>query len=268
MYNCQEQYSKSANKAKRKRKVILRTLLLLSIVAGIFLGGGKMISGIVSSFESRIYKEDKGSAKTDASPDSVKDQALTGSDEQSWNLMLVNPWNSLSDDFSVELETIEDGHSVDSRIASDLRDMLEAARDEGLNPVICSSYRTQEKQERLFSAKVDKYIAQGYPEKTAREKAARWVAVPGTSEHQTGLALDIVARNHTRLDKSQQDTDEQKWLMENSYKYGFILRYPVDKTELTGISFEPWHYRYVGKEAAKEIYDSGVCLEEYLESQR
>ena len=96
-------------------------------------------------------------------------------------------------------------------------------------------------------------------------EAEKWVAVPGTSEHQTGLALDIISLYYQVLDKNQENTAEQKWLMENSYKYGFILRYPSDKSEITGINYEPWHYRYVGKEAAKEIYEMGLCLEEYLE---
>ena len=90
------------------------------------------------------------------------------------------------------------------------------------------------------------------------------MARPGTSEHQLGLALDIVSTSYTNLDKKQERTKEQKWLMANSYKYGFILRYPSDKCDITGINYEPWHYRYVGKAAAKEIYEKGICLEEYL----
>ena len=90
------------------------------------------------------------------------------------------------------------------------------------------------------------------------------MAVPGTSEHQLGLALDIVDVANQVLDERQENTEVQKWLMKNSWKYGFILRYPTDKSDITGISYEPWHYRYVGKEAAKEIYEAGICLEEYL----
>lgn len=90
------------------------------------------------------------------------------------------------------------------------------------------------------------------------------MAVPGTSEHQLGLALDIVDISNQTLDESQENTPVQKWLMNNSWRYGFILRYPTDKSDITGISYEPWHYRYVGKKAAKEIYDAQICLEEYL----
>ena len=90
------------------------------------------------------------------------------------------------------------------------------------------------------------------------------VAYPGTSEHNLGLAVDIVARDYQILDEKQEQTAEQQWLMENCCKYGFILRYPTDKTEETGIIYEPWHYRYVGQTAAKEMYRKNLCLEEYL----
>lgn len=99
----------------------------------------------------------------------------------------------------------------------------------------------------------------------AKAKAGRQVAVPGTSEHQLGLAVDIVDVSYQLLDTNQENTDVQKWLLENSWRYGFILRYPTDKTDITGIVYEPWHYRYVGKEYAKEIHEKGVCLEQYLE---
>ena len=90
------------------------------------------------------------------------------------------------------------------------------------------------------------------------------MAIPGTSEHQLGLAVDIVDKHSQVLDNSQADTPAQQWLMEHSWEYGFILRYPEGKSEITGIIYEPWHYRYVGKEAAAEIHELGLCLEEYL----
>ena len=97
------------------------------------------------------------------------------------------------------------------------------------------------------------------------EKAGHQVAVPGTSEHQLGLAVDIVDVNYQLLDTNQENTAVQKWLLENSWRYGFILRYPTDQTDVTGIVYEPWHYRYVGKEYAQDIYKKGLCLEQYLE---
>lgn len=182
-----------------------------------------------------------------------------------WNLILVNPWNPLPDDYQISLTSLPNGHSIDSRCYPALTEMMNACREAGYQPLICSSYRSQEKQESLFQERMDELIAQGYTKKEAKAKAGTSVARPGTSEHQAGLAVDLVDNHHQILDATQQDTPVQQWLMENSWKYGFILRYPEDKSKLTGIIYEPWHYRYVGKEAAQEIYERGICLEEYLE---
>lgn len=185
-----------------------------------------------------------------------------------WKLLLVNPWNSLPEDFSVELVKLSGGMQVDKRIQSDLDDMLSACREAGLHPLICSAYRTEAVQTRLYNNKISRLRAAGYSRETALKEAGRWVAVPGTSEHQTGMALDIVSAGYQVLNRRQEDTAEQKWLMEHCWEYGFILRYPSEKCEITGIGYEPWHYRYVGKEAAQAMRESGQCLEEYLEGLR
>ena len=184
--------------------------------------------------------------------------------EEDWQLMLVNPWNTLPEDYAVELATLANGLQVDARIYDALDAMLTDCRAAGLSPIVCSAYRTEATQTRLYNNKVARVRASGVPEDQVEAEAARWVAKPGTSEHRTGLALDIVAASYQILDERQEDTAEQKWLMENSWKYGFILRYPSEKSDITGIGYEPWHYRYVGKAAAAEIYRTGVCLEEYL----
>ena len=188
--------------------------------------------------------------------------------EEDWQLMLVNPWNTLPEDYAVELATLANGLQVDARIYDALDAMLTDCRAAGLSPIVCSAYRTQATQTRLYNNKVARVRASGVPEDQVEAEAARWVAPPGTSEHQTGLALDIVAASYQILDEKQEDTAEQKWLMENSWKYGFILRYPEEKSEITGIGYEPWHYRYVGRAAAWEMYSTGVCLEEFLQGTR
>lgn len=182
-----------------------------------------------------------------------------------WNLMLVNKSHPIPNDFNVDLVQLKNGHAIDKRAYPDLQAMMDDARSAGLNPLICSSYRTMEKQTSLYNRQVEKYLGQGYTEEDARAEAGKWVAVPGTSEHQAGLAVDIVSKSYQSLDKQQESTAEQVWLMENCHKYGFILRYPENKSEITGIGYEPWHYRYVGKEAAAEIMKTGICLEEYLD---
>ena len=183
----------------------------------------------------------------------------------SWQLLLVNRWHSLPEDYSVQLVELRNGFQVDERCYPDLQDMMDDCRAEGLSPVICSAYRTREYQERLYRAETERWLARGYSRASAETEAGKSVAVPGTSEHQLGLAVDIVDIGNQHLDASQENTAVQKWLMEHSWEYGFILRYPNNKSEITGIIYEPWHYRYVGREYAEELHRLGLCLEEYLE---
>ena len=185
-------------------------------------------------------------------------------EETAWNLQLVNAWNPLPEDFTVSLTSIGENYQVDSRCAGALHQMLKDCRAAGLSPAVCSAYRTEEKQAQLYANKVERLMAQGLSEDEARTEAARSVAVPGTSEHQLGLAVDLVDNHNWSLDESQASMPAQQWLIKHSWEYGFILRYPGDKGELTGIIYEPWHYRYVGKEAARVIHQQGLCLEEYL----
>ena len=187
--------------------------------------------------------------------------------ENDWRLILINKDNPIPENYSVDLVEIENGHKVDSRIADELKQMLEDARKEGLNPLICSSYRTEEKQNQLFQDKIREYKRKGYENLEAEEVASYWVAPTNRGEHQSGLAVDIVSQNYQILDEKQEQTDVQKWLIQNSYKYGFILRYPTSKKDITKINYEPWHYRYVGKENAEIIMKNNICLEEYLESE-
>ena len=184
--------------------------------------------------------------------------------ETDWRLLLVNPWNQLPENYTVELKSLANGLKVDARIYDDLSAMLGACFDAGLHPVVCSAYRSYATQQRLHNNKIYRLMAAGYGREAAVQEAARWVAVPGTSEHQTGMALDIVSYSYQSLTQKQEETAEQKWLMEHCWEYGFILRYPSDKSEITGIGYEPWHYRYVGRETAAAIRESGLCLEEYL----
>lgn len=186
-------------------------------------------------------------------------------EDDTWKLVLVNAWTPMEEGYKPSLAEIENNYYFDSRAVEYLQQMLEDGRKEGLDFWICSAYRTIEKQTRLYENKVSRLMAEdGLSESQAREKAGTEVAYPGTSEHNLGLAVDIVAKDYQILDEKQARTEEAKWLSENCWRYGFILRYPLDKTEETGIIFEPWHYRYVGKEAAKEIMEQGICLEEYL----
>lgn len=180
--------------------------------------------------------------------------------------LLVNPWNFVPEGYDPEIKIVEQGHSIAAEAYDALREMLADCRAAGLSPIICSAYRTIGEQEILFNRKVKYYLNKNYSQQEAEALAATSVAVPGTSEHQLGLAVDIVDKYHQLLDETQAERPTQKWLMENSWRYGFILRYPVGSTELTGIIYEPWHYRYIGKEIAADVYASGLCLEAYLDA--
>lgn len=157
-----------------------------------------------------------------------------------WELVLVNERNPLSKDFSVpKLTRLKNRQSIDSRAYPALQKMMDAARSAGYEPLICSSYRTWDKQNELFQRKVFFYMDQGYSRAEAETQASFWVARPGTSEHQVGLAVDIVDQNYQILDEKQEDTPVQQWLMTHCAEYGFILRYPTEKSEVTGIRRSP-----------------------------
>lgn len=184
--------------------------------------------------------------------------------ELPWNLTLVNAAHPLPEDFAVVTETLKSGKSFDARAIDALTEMINACWDDGLQPLVCSAYRSVDDQTALFQEQLDRLLASGLSYDEARAAAAQEIAVPGTSEHSLGLAADICALSYQNLDSAQADTEEQKWLMAHCAEYGFILRYPKDKETVTGIIYEPWHYRYVGKEAAQVITEEGLCLEEYL----
>ena len=227
-----------------------------------------LIGGIITSFFFVISKQLRQSNNQFDMMIKVKSNQWksTNSVNDDELLTLVNYENTIPENWKVDLIHLNNGQSVDRRIYKDLMDMLQAAKKEGLNPLICSSYRTYEKQEDLYQNKVKKYLNQGYSKTEALDKAAFWIARPQTSEHQLGLAVDIVSLKNQRLDHQQENTAEQHWLIQNSWKYGFILRYPTNKNNITKVGYEPWHYRYVGKVHAKKIKELGVCLEEYIEN--
>ncbi|MCI9552326.1 MAG: M15 family metallopeptidase [Acutalibacter sp.] len=201
--------------------------------------------------------EPKQETPVQDNPISQPQEPTVYEDGTDWNLRLVNRWNAVPAGYSVNLQELPGGEQVDERIYEPLMEMLEAAREGNWDevPRVISGYRTQEVQQGLYDAEVNKYKSQGYSEEDAKAEAGKWVAVPGTSEHQLGLAIDVEGATY----------DVFLWLQENSYKYGFIFRYPGSKTDITGTVEEVWHYRYVGVEAATQMYEQGLCLEEYVE---
>lgn len=235
------------------------------LVAG-FLGGVALGRYVESRQAAEtVQKKDNQYESLEKEYNSVKEQAKAQNEEtRPWYLMLVNQSHPMEDGYVPELANIDDSHQVDARVLEPLQNMLKAASDEGYSLYVCSAYRSVDRQEELFNESMIDYVNQGMTYYEAAIETAKSIAWPGESEHATGLAMDIVSSDYAGLDEKQGETDDQKWLMEHCYEYGFILRYPKDKSEDTGIIYEPWHYRYVGVEAALAIRDQGVTLEEYL----
>lgn len=235
------------------------------LVAG-FLGGVALGRYVESRQAAEtVQKKDNQYESLEKEYNSVKEQAEAQNEEtRPWYLMLVNQSHPMEDGYVPELANIDDAHQVDARVLEPLQNMLKAASDEGYSLYVCSAYRSVDRQKELFNESMIDYVNQGMTYYEAAIETAKSIAWPGESEHATGLAMDIVSSDYAGLDEKQGETDDQKWLMEHCYEYGFILRYPKDKSEDTGIIYEPWHYRYVGVEAALAIRDQGVTLEEYL----
>lgn len=182
-----------------------------------------------------------------------------------WSLLLVNNRHPIPEDYEFTLGTIRGSLQCDERIIPAFVSMLQAAKEDGIDLEVCSPYRTLDRQEYLFDRKIVRYMNRGMSYMEAYKLAARVVNVPGTSEHQIGLALDIYTDSYKTLDEGFGETAAGIWLREHCGEYGFILRYPKGKEYITGIEYEPWHFRYVGRAAAEEIMEQGLTLEEYVE---
>lgn len=197
------------------------------------------------------------------------------------DLMLLNRQYELPEDFQWDLVYWANGNSVDAMFLNceehnstkavdraayqPLKDMFAAAKEAGVPLNLVSAYRSIYLQDKLFTRSVNTYMGQGLSEQDAINKANRERTFSGTSEHNTGLGFDILQSGNYTLSTSFENTAQFKWLMENAENYGFVLRYAKDKTDITGIMYEPWHFRYVGVEHAKKMNELGLCLEEYIE---
>ena len=192
-------------------------------------------------------------------------ETLTETPAPTEDILLVNSWYPIADDYAVDVRALPNGQKVAVDCYEDLTALLNDCAAEGMNPEVCSGFRTIVFQQRLYEDKVQRVMEDGHAREDAERIAAAEVARPGTSEHHTGFAVDIIDKDYPVLDETQEQRPTQQWLMKNSWKYGFVLRYPTGKTDVTGVIYEPWHYRYVGADAAKLMYEQDLCLEEYLE---
>ena len=247
-----------SNPGNRSSRTIILLLIFLAVLAAV-------LAFILISGKKKDSSSPDGSAAISTS--SEQTQTDTPSDSPiSTETPDTTPGSSASSETDVPFPVQDDswkelryGHQVDERIYPELQQMFDDARAAGIFPLINESFRTRDRQQEIMDKYIAGYEAEGMSHEEAVNKAHQIVAIPGTSEHELGLALDIIA---------EYDSDSSatwSWLKENCWRYGFILRYPADKVDITGISFEPWHFRYVGTQAAKEIMEQGLCLEEYID---
>lgn len=256
----------------QKRMILFGVvLLIIGFLWGNAAGKSKMEAvwkgKIEVAVEQARQEEKKKTDAVEAELNDLQDEIALANEvkEVPWYLVLVNRDNPMQTGYIPKLVDLKPDYAVDVRIADAAKKMLADAKKEGLNVIICSAYRSVERQKQVFNESMQERMNKGMDYWSAYKDTSLSVLDPGTSEHALGLALDLISNQYTNLDKKQEETKEAKWLAANCHKYGFILRYPPNKTDITGIIYEPWHYRYVGVEDATKIMELGVTLEEYLE---
>lgn len=244
--NSKKSFSKKLKKKKRRLKknfryVVLSTVFLL------------IIQGLTSL--SVLGNEDDNNNYVDTS----------SKVEESNILILVNRENKIDETYIPNdlvvpnvkfISENSPNKMLRKEAALQLENMFEDAKEDGVYLLAVSGYRSYEYQKKLYDKKV---------KRSGKEEADKYVAVPGTSEHQTGFVMDVLSSEYKKLEEGFKYTDAYKWLCNHMDKYGFIIRYPKGKEHITGYEYEPWHLRYVGKDAAKEIKDKNITLEEYIE---
>ena len=239
---------------------IVLIALLIILYFGFF--GGK--DGDVAPGTSGSVPSSTSQPADSTPPDASSAAPVETIPRDEWYMVLANRSSVLPGDFTVA-ETATVGEAVvDARIAEALRQMVNDAAAAGVKLKPTNGYRSIARQQELWDARVKTLMEGGLSQADAETKAIDYTSAPGTSDHNKGLGLDIVSEDHPAKDAGFAETAAAQWLAEHAADYGFILRYPSDKTEATGMDYEPWHYRYVGSEQAHKIKESGLCLEEYL----
>ncbi len=187
-----------------------------------------------------------------------------------WAYYLINRDNPLSADFTVGLDYVQGDFMLDERCAEYARRMIADAAADGVELTVVSAYRNVQKQQENLDNYIQRLMSEGHNSKEARRLAEKEIALPYTSEHNAGLALDILTpdwwNDHDDITADFELTKQFRWLSENAHKYGFIMRYPREYEDVTGIVYEPWHYRFIGVYYAEKIKESGLPLEYFYKT--
>lgn len=264
---------RSAHRRRLSRRQILRNRIIFGLVCLVLVLLAVMALGKLTKGDPAPESQGEPLAQPETGEEVTPDPQATATpkpypvDLSDWRMVLVNAQHPVPDGYTVETQVADSytGKELQTEAAQQYIAMKEAAQGEGVELMLCSAYRSVEYQTGLFEAEKAEWLAQGMSEEEAYNRAATVVAIPGYSEHNTGLAADIVTPEYQNLDEGFADTPAFAWLSQHATEYGFILRYPEGMQEYTGIIYEPWHYRYVGVENAKYIQESGLCLEQFVE---
>ena len=265
-----EKLNRLANKHVLQLSIILFLLIIIAVVVivarKVIISDGQAANSETSEISNNDNSEQSQNTTNSTNEIGTENSSntVTASNNLSllddWQIRLVNRDNPLPDDFSVELENLDASRKFDKRAIEPLKQMICDMRDQGIKNIWAqSTYRSIEYQKGLYEKSINKYLKQGKSQEEAQKLTDEYINRPGTSEHHLGLAVDF-----NNVDEGFENTKAYNWLLENASDYGFILRYPKEKEDITGIEYEPWHWRYVGPEHAKKMKEQNLCLEEYV----
>lgn len=254
-----------SNKIVFVYRIVVSIIMVVSIILVYILnhlGQSKEVDAMFNSTQNNLLEgiiEGNTYDNTIATEHATSEESLKKLSD--WRLMLVNYENEMPKDYVPPLSNIDEARQFDSRAVDSLVQMMLDMNDAGINHIWAqSAYRDPSKQKYLIEESIQEYLEDGKTIEEAEALTARSIGEPYKSEHNLGLAVDF-----NDVDYAFENEKAFTWLMENAENYGFILRYPADKEDITKIKYEPWHWRYVGPEYAKEMNDLGFCLEEYIE---
>lgn len=252
---------KKKQKINKKRLVLIIAIFIIIIAIVVVVVRHKSTVGTLAEQDTTSTGEVDNNVIEDQTESEENSEEEPKKKITEWNLMLANSDNILPEGYEVEVANIDSSRQFDARAISYLNEMLDAMRKDGITNVwVQSAYRSVERQKELYDNKVNEYLKQGKTQEEAEKLTSEYINKPGSSDHNLGLAVDFNYVNNSFAELEAYD-----WLLENAEDYGFILRYPEDKEDITKIEYESWHWRYVGEEHAKKMNELDMCLEEYIE---
>ena len=262
----EKRYNKKKKLNKRKIAIVILIIIIVIIVIVRKSRNKTTVETTTNQVEQTASKQEEN--KIEEEQEKEQGQSSNQNQEQKpeneitdWRLTLANYENLLPENFTVKVENIDKTRQFDARAIGELNDMMNQMKKDGITNIwIQSAYRSVARQKELYDASVKKYLQEGKTQEEAEKLTNEYINKPGSSDHNLGLAVDF-----NKVDNGFEKLDGFKWLQKNAENYGFVLRYPKDKEDITKISYESWHWRYVGVEHAKKMNELNMCLEEYIQ---